>query len=83
MYTFVPYAKLEASHALACRAMYDISLQLVKDRFTGALDATNAKSEYSVLPRYKYLVPQLSKVLVPDMARKCALREYTRHENQT
>lgn len=70
VYTFVPSAKLEKGPVFTCRAMHDISAQLVQDRFTGVLDATDTRenSLYSVMPRYKTFIPRISKVLVRDLS---------------
>jgi len=66
VYTLIPTPKLEASPLLACRGMHDIYSQLIIDRFTGVLDATEAKGTYSIMPRYKRYLSQVSRVLVPD-----------------
>lgn len=64
VFTFTTSRKVDSGPVLACRAMHALAIEAINASFTGELDASNAAERYSVMPKFKFFLPKVSKLVL-------------------
>lgn len=75
VYTFTASCKIELGPVFACRSLHAVSIEVIKENFSGELNAINTFETYSIMPKYKSFLPRVSKLFLNDFTTLVAMRD--------